>query len=188
MKRESGKVNQNRRGIAGVIFNVFLTFLPVFIFYHLYYESYRYSTHYYFRGNQLLILLYIFLLVLFLSLYGGYRVRQYRTRELVFSFLMAIALTNAIIYASFCLVARRMLPVYDILRITALQLGSALLMYILARILIPKLEPEIPALYIRDENEWSSGVVEKFDKRRSSYVIRGSISGEEDWEDIRAAI
>ena len=185
MRRENNSDFQNRRGIANAIFSVLLTVLPVYIFYHLYYVTYRYSTRYAFRGNQLLVLLYVFLLALFLSLYGGYRIRQSRTRELIFSHLMATAITNAIIYASFCLVARHMLPVYDILRITVVQNVADLALYVLARILIPKLEPEIPTLYIRGENDWNDAVVAKFDRRRSSYVIRGTLSGEESWDDIR---
>ena len=81
MRRENNSDFRNRRGIANAIFSVLLTVLPVYIFYHLYYVTYRYSTRYAFRGNQLLVLLYVFLLALFLSLYGGYRIRQSRTRR-----------------------------------------------------------------------------------------------------------
>ena len=185
MSRYEGKTPKNRHGIVGLIFNLLLTGLSVFIFYRIYISSYGSAVHYYFKGNQLLLLLYVFLLVLFLSLYRGYSIRQYRTRELIFSFLMASVITNAIVYAAFCLVALRMLPVYGVLLIEAVQVVSALILYVLARILSPKLEPEIPALYIRNENEWSGEVVRKFDRRRSSYVIRGSISAEESWEDLR---
>ena len=188
MSRRNETVNRNRRGIAGLIFNMLLTGLSVFIFYHFYYEGYRYSTHYYFRGNQLLILLYVSLLVLFLSLYGGFRIRQSRTRELAFSFLMADVMTNAIIYASFCLVARRMLPVFDILLIIAIQMVTALILYILARILIPMMEPSIPALFIRGDAVWEDDVLPKFDKRRTSYVPREIVFGSEGWDRLRAAM
>lgn len=188
MSEDMGKNKKNRHGIVGLVFNLLLTGLSVFIFYRVYIRAYDSFAHYFFRGIQLLLLLYAFLLVLFLSLYGGYRIRQSRTRELIFSFLMAGALANAIIYASFCLVAKRMLPLYGILLIMALQLVTALAVYILARILIPMLEPAIPALYIRGDAEWDNEVLRKFDNRRTPYQPRDTVYGSEGWERLRAAM
>lgn len=61
--------------VASFVFRVLLTVAPVLIFYYTYQRYYERAT-YYDRGNYVFALLYLFLLVLFLGMYGGYRVRS----------------------------------------------------------------------------------------------------------------
>ncbi|MBO6039690.1 MAG: hypothetical protein J6P58_00635, partial [Oscillospiraceae bacterium] len=89
MKSSTTVRSENKKSPAGAVISVLLTALPVWIFYLTYMRFYTIAT-FYIRGNYLFTLMYAFLLILFMSVYNGYKVRQYRTRELVFSFAIAI--------------------------------------------------------------------------------------------------
>lgn len=161
----------NRREIISAAFSLLLTALSVAVFFSIYLRHYRYATRYAIRGNYLLLLMYTFLLVLFLSLYGGYRLRQTRTRELLFSYALSAFLADGILFTVMCLIARRILPMGDILLVLAVQCVVAVLLYIAGRILVPRFEPSISTLYIRPEAEKERDISAKFDERRTSYVV-----------------
>ena len=180
--------NRQRRGGAAFFFYLLLTVLPIFVFYIFYSREYRSVLRYVLRGSQLLILLYFLRFVLLLSMYGGYRLRQYRTRELVFSFGMASMITNLVAYAVFCMVARRMLPIGHILLILVIQWAVAIVIYILARILLPRLEPDIAALYICRGGEDDLAVERKFDSRRTNYRVAETVTEDLAPEELHQAM
>ena len=64
------------------------------------------------KGNYVVILSYILLFVTFSSLYGAFRIGIYRIHEIVYSFLLAILFTNAVMYLELSLIAREMLAVF----------------------------------------------------------------------------
>ena len=112
MKSSNAVRSENRKSAGGAIINLLLTFIPVWIFYFAYIRFYKNAT-FWGRGNYLFTLIYAFMLVMFMSVYSGYKVRQYRTRELIFSLALATAITNFIMYFVMCLIARTMLQVWD---------------------------------------------------------------------------
>ena len=85
--RKNGK-SDSHFGAGSLIADLLLTVVPILLFYYTY-THYYHSATFRFRGNYVFTLVYVILLVLFMSMYGGYHVRQYRTRELVFSFALA---------------------------------------------------------------------------------------------------
>ncbi len=171
MKISDRTKHHNRREIIAAVFSLLLTAASVAIFFGIYLRDYRYATRYAIRGNYLLLLMYTFLLVLFLYLYGGYRLRSSRTRELLFSYVLSAFLADGILFVVLCLIARRILPMGDILMVLGVQIVAAMLLYVAGRILVPRLEPIIPTLYIRAETEPEWDISAKFDQLRTSYVI-----------------
>lgn len=178
--------SENRKSAAGAIINLLLTVVPVWIFFFAYIRFYKNAT-FWGRGNYLFTMIYAFMLILFMSVYSGYKVRQYRTRELVFSFALASAITNYIMYFVMCLIARQMLSVWGVLLTTLAQWILGMGLYILARIVLPLAEPAMPILYIRRE-ELEDRLSGLFDSRRSRYKVCGEISADLPWEDMKNAI
>ena len=186
MKAASTVKSENRKSAAGAIINLLLTAIPVWIFYYAYIRFYKDAT-FWGRGNYLFTLIYAFMMILFLSVYSGYKVRQYRTRELVFSFALASAITNFIMYFVMCLIARNMLQAWGVLLATLAQWITAMGIYVLARIVLPMVEPAMPMLFIRQE-EMEDRLAGMFDTRRSRYKVCSSISADLNWEDMKNAM
>ena len=186
MKAASTVKSENRKSAAGAIINLLLTAIPVWIFYYAYIRFYKDAT-FWGRGNYLFTLIYAFMMILFLSVYSGYKVRQYRTRELVFSFALASAITNFIMYFVMCLIARDMLQAWGVMLTTLAQWIVAMGIYILARIVLPMVEPAMPMLFIRQE-EMEDRLAGMFDTRRSRYKVCSSISADLNWEDMKNAM
>lgn len=186
MKSTGTVHSENKKSAAGAVINLLLTVIPVWIFFMAYMRFYKNAT-FWGRGNYLFTLIYAFLLMLFMSVYSGYRVRQYRTRELVFSFALATAITNFIMYFVMCLIAREMLKVWGVLFTTLAQWIIGVGLYILSRIVLPMVEPALPILYIRRES-WEDRLTGMFDSRRSRYKVSGQISADINLEDIKTAM
>ena len=186
MKSTGTVHSENKKSAAGAVISFLLTAIPVWIFFMAYMRFYKNAT-FWGRGNYLFTLIYAFLLMLFMSVYSGYRVRQYRTRELVFSFALATAITNFIMYFVMCLIAREMLMVWGVMLTTLAQWVIGMGLYILSRIVLPMVEPALPILYIRLENR-EDRLAGMFDSRRSRYKVSGQISADLNLEDIKTAM
>ena len=63
------------------------------------------------NGNYVVIFSFIFILVVFCSLYSAFRIGIYRIHELIYSFSLAILITNFLMYLELSLIARKMAPV-----------------------------------------------------------------------------
>lgn len=187
MNRSGEKNIKDHRSALGLIINLLLTVIPAWIFYRAYMRFYEDAT-FWRSGNVLFITFYIFLLVLFMMVYSGYKVRQFRTRELIFSFALASFITNFITYFVMCMIARHMLKPWGVLLTTLVQWVVGLGLYILSRITLPMAEPPVPVLYIREDLGAIESFDGKFDTRRSRYMVTGSVSARLCLEDLKTAI
>ena len=73
MNRTGEKNIRDHRSALGLIINLLLTAVPAWIFYRAYMRFYKDAT-FWRSGNVLFITFYIFLLVLFMVVYSGYKV------------------------------------------------------------------------------------------------------------------
>ena len=178
--------SENRRSGAGMIVNLLLTVVPVYLFGFSYLKFYTDAT-FWNSGNYLFYFLYTFLLILFMTVYSSYRVRQFRTRELVFSFALASMLTNLVMYFVMCLIARALLQPWGVIATTLVQWILETGIYVLARVVLPLLEPPVRVLYIRD-TALDDRFADKFDTRRTRYRIGGEISCDLGWNDLKSAM
>jgi len=166
--------------------NLLLTVVPVVIFGFSYVRFYKNAT-FWNRGNYLFFFIYAFLLILFMAVYSSYRVRQFRTRELVFSFALASFLTNLVMYFVMCLIARGMLRPWGVILTTLVQWAVETGIYVLSRMLLPLMEPPVRVLYVRDQT-LDDRFRDKFDSRRSQYRIGGEVSCDLLWDDLKTAM
>lgn len=99
------------------------------------------------------------------------------SRELVFSFAIASLLTNGIIYFVMSLIARELLnPLYEC-GAMAVQWVVETILYIFIRITDPKINPDIPALYVRGPGQADRALAGQI--QQPAYPVHGA--GDAGW-------
>ncbi|HMM32236.1 MAG TPA: hypothetical protein PKB13_10720, partial [Clostridia bacterium] len=104
------------------------------------FDFYRVSL-FYFWGNILLFLLYVFLFVLFASVYNCFKIGVLFLKEIVFSYVLAASVTNFITYCILSLLARKMLDWWPLVFLTVAQVFLCSLLYWLANDIYFRLYP-----------------------------------------------
>ena len=173
-KRQNRDSARAGSGMLNIVLCLLLTAVPTEIFFWCYRHFYR-RANFYAKGNYLFLLLYVGLLVLMLSMYGAYKIRQQRTRELMYSFALSSLITNFIMYFVICLIAKSMQRPIPAMIATAVQWVAEMLLYVLCRIMADRLEPKTDVLYIRREDAMEDELASKFNSRRTSFVLRESV-------------
>ena len=85
------------------------------------------EAEFYFWGYVVALISYTVILLVFLSVYGGLKVGSFRLGSLVFSCIIAIVLSNFLVYLELSLIAMEMLGPLDMLLIMAVQCVWAML-------------------------------------------------------------
>lgn len=93
------------------------------------------------NGNYVVIFSFVFVLVLFCSLYGAFKIGIYRIHELIYSFSLSILLTNFLMYLELSLIAREMVAVAPLLINVAFQILIAFVGCVCANTVYFKLYP-----------------------------------------------
>lgn len=169
----------------GALLKVLLALVPALLFFYTYIHHYPSAT-FWGRGNLLFFVVYFAILVLFMTIYGSFSIRKYRTRELVFAFGLSCFFTDVITYFIMCMIAQTILsPKFVILTLLAQCLIETGL-FIFARIMADRLEPAAPALLIVPEKDAEEGVRDKFDRRRTRYYIDRVVSADTPWDELCA--
>ena len=173
------------RAALGALLEVSLALVPELLFFYTYIHHYPSAT-FWGRGNLLFFVVYFAILVLFMTIYGSFSIRKYRTRELVFAFGLSCFFTDVITYFIMCMIAQTILsPKFVILTLLAQCLIETGL-FIFARIMADRLEPAAPALLIVPEKDAEEGVRDKFDRRRTRYYIDRVVSADTPWDELCA--
>ena len=173
------------RAALGALLEVSLALVPALLFFYTYIHHCPSAT-FWGRGNLLFFVVYFAILVLFMTIYGSFSIRKYRTRELVFAFGLSCFFTDVITYFIMCMIAQTILsPKFVILTLLAQCLIETGL-FIFARIMADRLEPAAPALLIIPEKDAEDGVRDKFDRRRTRYYIDRVVSADTPWDELCA--
>lgn len=177
------KSSHTGQAALGALLEVSLALVPALLFYYTYIRHYP-RANFYLKGNALFFVVYSAILVLFMTIYGSFSVRKYRTRELVFAFGLSSFFTDAIAYFLMCMIAKALLPpkyvIFTLLAQCLIETG----IFILARILADRLEPTTPALLIVTEKDAEESVRNKFDRRRTRYYIDRVVSTDLPWDEL----
>ncbi len=177
------KSSHTGQAALGALLEVSLALVPALLFYYTYIRHYP-RANFYLKGNVLFFVVYSAILVLFMTIYGSFSVRKYRTRELVFAFGLSCFFTDIIAYFLMCMIAKAILPpkyvIFTLLAQCLIETG----IFILARILADRLEPTTPALLIVTEKDAEENVRNKFDRRRTRYYIDCVVSADTPWDEL----
>ena len=182
MKKTSHTGHTGQAALSALL-EISLAVVPALLFFYTYVHHYPSAT-FFLRGNVLFFVVYFAILVLFMTIYGSFSVRKYRTRELVFAFGLSSFFTDTIAYFLMCMIAKMLLPPKYVILTLLLQCLVETGIFILARILADRLEPPAPALLIVPEKDAEENVRSKFDRRRTRYSIDRVVSADMPWEEL----
>lgn len=93
------------------------------------------------NGNYVVIFSFVFMLYIFSSLFGAFRIGIYRLPEIVYSFSLAILVTNFLMYLELSLIAREMVEIPPLLINVVIQIGIVFIGCLCANTVYFKLYP-----------------------------------------------
>lgn len=134
----------------------------------IYYPSAVFSD----RGNYVLAVTYAVILIGLGIAYGCFRIGVLRYKEIIFSYMITIFLTNGVSYLITSLVAGELVNVLPLIVLSIIQILFGLLLYYLATITYFALNPAKETLVICSNSEHDIEVMHKFGKIRERYHIK----------------
>ncbi len=128
------------------------------------------------NGNYVVIFSFVFLFLIFGSLYGAFRIGISRIHEIIYSFSLSIIITNFLMYLELSLIAREMLSVQPILFGTIYQIAIAFLGCWCTNIIYFKLYPAKKMLAILDGDENGYSLINKINRMSERFKLEKGIN------------
>lgn len=152
----------------------------LFIFYY-YYREYMLSIKY----HMVLVLLYISIFVLFAITYHCFQIGKLAAKELIFSYLLSVCLSNGMIYIIIALTAEKIILVYPIIILTGMQIVASSIMYIISNRIYAKLNKAQNSIIIHSDTEYDLNMIRKFNsKKQNRFMIRKLLLETEPYEEL----
>jgi exopolysaccharide biosynthesis polyprenyl glycosylphosphotransferase len=126
------------------------------------------------RGYIVLLTLYVFLLYVFIRLFGGNRLGFNRLSDVIYTNTLAIVFANMFIYTQMSLIARVMLPVWPLFEVIGIQFLFITLWSILSKNIYTRYFPPKKMLMILGENE-DTQLKRKIQGNKESFDIHESV-------------
>ena len=141
------------------------------------------------NGNYLLIFSFVFMLILFGSLFSAFKIGIYRLSEIVYSFSLSILITNFIMYLELSLIAREMLnPIYLIISMV-IEMVVGLIGAICANTVYFKLYPPKELLAIFGDDQSGFRLITRMNLIHQRFkIMRGVNINTESFENIKKLI
>ena len=141
------------------------------------------------RGNYVLIALYALIMFLFYRTYGAQKVGYMRILEAAYTQVISVLCANAVIYFQLCLIGhwKFLANLKPILWMTLIDVILVLLWAVLSRYIYTKLYPPRELLLVYGKYN-PHHMIRKMSARKDKYTICGSISVDEDMEQIKSRI
>ncbi len=143
---------------------------------------------FFYKGNYIVALAYLLTLLAFFSAYGCFRVGVLRLKELLFSFLLALLITNAISYLTLALIARHVLSFLPIAVMTGVQYLVEMLFYIIANKTYFLLNPARDTVVICAGTRRDEEVIQKFEAISDRYNVGLILYEADSVENIKVGI
>lgn len=143
---------------------------------------------FYFKGNIVLTLLYSLILLVIGITYGAYRVGILRLRELIFSYLLALVITNTIFYFILSLLAKYMVNLWHLIVLTLLQAVVSVGLYFISNRVYFSLHPPRKCVVILRGHVHDFEIVNKFRNIRERFAIGQVLQQSRPHEELCEAI
>lgn len=176
------------------VFLVFLSALIVAIetgiFTYTWFTSYEHiGSNYFVRGNIIVIGLYALFVFFFYNIYGGFKISQLRTFEMLCSQIISIVFANGITYLQLSLIGRWefLSNLRPMVNMTLVQIGVIIVFVLFTRWFYIKFFPPRDILVIYGKYS-PDNIIRKFSTRSDKYNIQETISIDEDIEVIKEKI
>lgn len=142
---------------------------------------------FYFWGHVFIAAVYLMMLLLASSMYGGLKVGSFRMIELTLSQGFATLVTNILFYAIICLLAYRMPTIVPLFIGMIVQCFAVGIWIIASTLLYRSLFPPVDVLLVYGGNT-QDVIIDRFRTRRHQFTVTRSMSVEEGIEDICSEI
>lgn len=141
------------------------------------------------NGNYLVIFSFVFMLMLFCSLFSAFKIGIYRLSEIIYSFALSVVITNFLMYLELSLIAREMInPLYIILSVV-FQVILSTLGAICANTIYFKLYPPKELLAIFGDDQSGFRLINRMNLIHHRFkIMRGVNANVEDIEKIKMLI
>lgn len=176
------------------LFLVFLSALIIAIetgiFAYTWFTSYAdIGSNYFVRGNIIVIGLYVLFVFFFYNIYGGFKISQLRTFEMLCSQIISIVFANGITYLQLCLIGRWefLSNLKPIINMTVVQICVIVVFVFFTRWFYVKFFPPRDILVIYGKYN-PENIIRKFSSRADKYNIQETISIDEDFDYIKERI
>lgn len=120
---------------------------------YAYYKGRMWGTAFYRKGDYLLVLLYLCLIGVMTKLYGGVDLKTSRISELIYSHVVAIFITNSMMYIVILLLTRRPKSILPLLLVTVLEIIVGAIWSYVANHLTNRLFKPADVLLVYDNEE-----------------------------------
>lgn len=147
-------------------------------FYYTWQQNYYRTDFFYFKGNLLLIFLYIAILLVFLMTYNATKYGIFRLSEIIYSYALALFMTNLIAYIILILIAREIIPVLPMFYLFLFQLLFASVASYFINKLYFWLYPAREVLVIRPIDSDPLRLIRKMQMKKERYKIKAILSEE----------
>lgn len=180
-------MQENRRNVKSVIILLNILFLTLcsVVYWRIWVVFFKYKIvePFYSKGTLLLVLVYALILLFFSSFYGGYKIRINRITEIIFSQMLALALSNVITYLQISLIAREMLNIAPLLLMTTIQILVAVIWaYVSNRVYI-LMNPPLKLVFI-SSGGGDSEILLKLNKLSSRFSVSEIVVTSDDYVPI----
>lgn len=142
------------------------------LFWQTWYIFYKFNivAPFYEKGTLLLVLVYALLLATFTNIYGGYKVGFYRVSDIIYSQIISLIFVNIITYLQISLIARDMLNIIGIIKMSAIEIFIVILWAYVANKIYLNLNPAMKVLVVYG-NKNIKRFIEKLSLRPDKYNI-----------------
>lgn len=141
------------------------------------------------NGNYVVIFSFVFILFIFCSLYGAFKIGIYRIHELIYSFSLSILLTNFLMYLELSLIAREMVAVPPLLINVIFQIIIAFIGCACANTVYFKLYPARRLVAVFGDDATGFKLINRMSHIPERFKIeRGINANSTSIEDIKKAI
>lgn len=147
-------------------------------FYYTWQQNYYRTDFFYFKGNLLLIFLYVAILLVFLMTYNATKYGIFRLSEIIYSYALALFMTNLIAYIILILIAREIIPILPTFYLFLFQLLFASVASYFINKLYFLLYPAREVLVIRPIDSDPLRLIRKMQMKKERYKIKAILSEE----------
>lgn len=153
------------------IFNVIAMAIPFALAWYLYYGS-RIQAPFYRRGNWVVILLFLLLYALFGRTYDAFLISYNRISEMVYSQMLAVVISDFIMYIVFWLLAGHLMNVWPLLASIALSLVISAIWCYLAHVWYFKAFRPRRSAVIWDQREGLDKLIESYGLSKKFEIVK----------------
>lgn len=157
----------NTKDNARVVLSVINTMLFVLMFMTTLILFYQ-TIHYYLNGFTIILIIYSFLLILFITIFGGYKLGEARVIDQALSHGLGFVFSNGLMYFILCLISFRMLSIWPILILTILDCALVAYLLFIENRYIRDNYPVLRAIAIVGEEHYN--VLDKIDRYKDILV------------------